>query len=340
MFCVTAYDWKTLCIDLIWITSIVIYVWVKLFFLNFIRESVGCFSPAGCSSGATGNTTVITLLLCRDQQWSFISTIGLIANVVVRPALFKHMRQVGSWCCSRSCVVFYSVQVHVGTSHQDQRVVGYVTCTHLHAIEGTVCFSSFFLCVSVHVCICLFCGTYWISKSSFCKKNESKFGRLGHFSGLHNFCGQGLFELSDLWLELACWLGLDLGPGLVGMVWVRGWVIHRGDDPWMCVFVRVRVFVYPPQINRYINILVPLLAVPMATGTSWLFKASGRCLPHLFLFIRQDTLPRSLAAILISTYTFWTCKNSGVMTVCKHTSSGLLWPTRWLYGPKIQGPDV
>nr|XP_057943976.1 sphingomyelin phosphodiesterase 3 [Doryrhamphus excisus]XP_057943977.1 sphingomyelin phosphodiesterase 3 [Doryrhamphus excisus]XP_057943978.1 sphingomyelin phosphodiesterase 3 [Doryrhamphus excisus] len=27
-------------------------------------------------------------------------------------------------------------KVHVGTSHQDQRVVGYLTCTHLHAIEG------------------------------------------------------------------------------------------------------------------------------------------------------------------------------------------------------------
>ncbi|MEQ2184448.1 Sphingomyelin phosphodiesterase 3, partial [Goodea atripinnis] len=26
--------------------------------------------------------------------------------------------------------------VHVGTSHQEQRVVGYLTCTHLHAIEG------------------------------------------------------------------------------------------------------------------------------------------------------------------------------------------------------------
>ncbi|XP_054632053.1 sphingomyelin phosphodiesterase 3 isoform X2 [Dunckerocampus dactyliophorus] len=26
-------------------------------------------------------------------------------------------------------------KVHVGTSHQDQRVVGYLTCTHLHAIE-------------------------------------------------------------------------------------------------------------------------------------------------------------------------------------------------------------
>uniref|UniRef100_A0A672Z2B1 Sphingomyelin phosphodiesterase 3 n=1 Tax=Sphaeramia orbicularis TaxID=375764 RepID=A0A672Z2B1_9TELE len=26
--------------------------------------------------------------------------------------------------------------VHVGTSHQEQRVVGYITCTHLHAIEG------------------------------------------------------------------------------------------------------------------------------------------------------------------------------------------------------------
>lgn len=30
------------------------------------------------------------------------------------------------------------LQVHVGTSHQEQRVVGYLTCTHLHAIEGTV----------------------------------------------------------------------------------------------------------------------------------------------------------------------------------------------------------
>uniref|UniRef100_A0A3P8UMU3 Sphingomyelin phosphodiesterase 3 n=1 Tax=Cynoglossus semilaevis TaxID=244447 RepID=A0A3P8UMU3_CYNSE len=29
-------------------------------------------------------------------------------------------------------------KVHVGTSHQEQRVVGYLTCTHLHAIEGTV----------------------------------------------------------------------------------------------------------------------------------------------------------------------------------------------------------
>uniref|UniRef100_A0A672Z201 Sphingomyelin phosphodiesterase 3 n=1 Tax=Sphaeramia orbicularis TaxID=375764 RepID=A0A672Z201_9TELE len=27
-------------------------------------------------------------------------------------------------------------KVHVGTSHQEQRVVGYITCTHLHAIEG------------------------------------------------------------------------------------------------------------------------------------------------------------------------------------------------------------
>nr|XP_020441354.1 sphingomyelin phosphodiesterase 3 [Monopterus albus]XP_020441355.1 sphingomyelin phosphodiesterase 3 [Monopterus albus]XP_020441357.1 sphingomyelin phosphodiesterase 3 [Monopterus albus] len=27
-------------------------------------------------------------------------------------------------------------KVHVGMSHQEQRVVGYVTCTHLHAIEG------------------------------------------------------------------------------------------------------------------------------------------------------------------------------------------------------------
>lgn len=30
------------------------------------------------------------------------------------------------------------LQVHVGTSHQEQRVVGYLTCTHLHAIEGTM----------------------------------------------------------------------------------------------------------------------------------------------------------------------------------------------------------
>uniref|UniRef100_A0A3P9JTC1 Sphingomyelin phosphodiesterase 3 n=1 Tax=Oryzias latipes TaxID=8090 RepID=A0A3P9JTC1_ORYLA len=27
-------------------------------------------------------------------------------------------------------------KVHVGTSHQEQRVVGFITCTHLHAIEG------------------------------------------------------------------------------------------------------------------------------------------------------------------------------------------------------------
>lgn len=27
-------------------------------------------------------------------------------------------------------------QVQVGTSHQEQRIVGYITCTHLHAIEG------------------------------------------------------------------------------------------------------------------------------------------------------------------------------------------------------------
>lgn len=27
-------------------------------------------------------------------------------------------------------------KVHVGTSHQEQRIVGYLTCTHLHAIEG------------------------------------------------------------------------------------------------------------------------------------------------------------------------------------------------------------
>ncbi|XP_023253232.1 sphingomyelin phosphodiesterase 3 [Seriola lalandi dorsalis] len=27
-------------------------------------------------------------------------------------------------------------KVHVGTTHQEQRVVGYLTCTHLHAIEG------------------------------------------------------------------------------------------------------------------------------------------------------------------------------------------------------------
>lgn len=40
----------------------------------------------------------------------------------------------------RHRVIFTScpLQVHVGTSHQEQRVVGYLTCTHLHAIEGTV----------------------------------------------------------------------------------------------------------------------------------------------------------------------------------------------------------
>lgn len=206
---------------------------------------------------------------------------------------------------------------------------------HMYAPPRHRRYSLLFIFFSVCICACVYLFILWYILNIKVLILQEKY-----FSGLHNFCGQGLFELSDLWLELACWLGLDLGPGLVGMVWVRGWVIHRGDDPRMCVFVRVRVFVYPPQINRYINILVPLLAVPMATGTSWLFKASGRCLPHLFLFIRQDTLLRSLAAILISTYTFWTCKNSGVMTVCKHTSSGLLWPTRWLYGPKIQGPDV
>lgn len=32
--------------------------------------------------------------------------------------------------------MFAPLQVHVGTSHQEQRVVGYITCTHLHAIEG------------------------------------------------------------------------------------------------------------------------------------------------------------------------------------------------------------
>lgn len=50
-----------------------------------------------------------------------------------------------------------SQQVHVGTSHQEQRVVGYVTCTHLHAIEGRLICSiynslllSFVISVSVH----------------------------------------------------------------------------------------------------------------------------------------------------------------------------------------------
>lgn len=43
---------------------------------------------------------------------------------------FEHIRLT-------SCPVS-SLQVHVGTSHQEQRVVGYLTCTHLHAIEGNV----------------------------------------------------------------------------------------------------------------------------------------------------------------------------------------------------------
>lgn len=43
-------------------------------------------------------------------------------------------------CLFQHHVMFVSgpLQVHVGTSHQEQRVVGYLTCTHLHAIEGTV----------------------------------------------------------------------------------------------------------------------------------------------------------------------------------------------------------
>ncbi|MEQ2195396.1 hypothetical protein XENOCAPTIV_012145, partial [Xenoophorus captivus] len=36
------------------------------------------------------------------------------------------------------CLWNGETEVHVGTSHQEQRVVGYLTCTHLHAIEGTV----------------------------------------------------------------------------------------------------------------------------------------------------------------------------------------------------------
>lgn len=58
------------------------------------------------------------------------------------------------------------LQVHVGTSHQDQRVVGYLTCTHLHAIEGTfaqelcLIFSwCFYVCIHgcpepVRACVC------------------------------------------------------------------------------------------------------------------------------------------------------------------------------------------
>lgn len=45
------------------------------------------------------------------------------------------------WASFQHGVMFVSrrpLQVHVGTSHQEQRVVGYITCTHLHAIEGTV----------------------------------------------------------------------------------------------------------------------------------------------------------------------------------------------------------
>lgn len=81
------------------------------------------------------------------------------------------------------------------------------------------------------------------------------------------------------------------------------------------------------QINRHINILVPPLAVPMATCSNWLFKASGRCLLHFFLvfffFFRQNIPLLSLAAILVSTYTFGTRKNSSVMAVSKHISSGM-----------------
>ncbi|GAA6074280.1 sphingomyelin phosphodiesterase 3 [Tachysurus ichikawai] len=32
--------------------------------------------------------------------------------------------------------VLHKSPVQVGTSHQEQRIVGYITCTHLHAIEG------------------------------------------------------------------------------------------------------------------------------------------------------------------------------------------------------------
>lgn len=50
--------------------------------------------------------------------------------------------------------LFLSFQVQVGSTPQDQRIVGYISCTHLQAIAGTVliCFSQFvtFLCYRWH----------------------------------------------------------------------------------------------------------------------------------------------------------------------------------------------
>lgn len=79
---------------------------------------------------------------------------------------------------------------------------------------------------------------------------------------------------------------------------------HRDKSTRIYVCVCVCLSILPDsQINRHINILVPPLAVPMATGSSWLFKASGRCLPHFFFFFfsfLSEKTPSFLAQLL-----FW-----------------------------------
>ena len=62
-----------------------------------------------------------------------MSTSGCLIIQISPPGLYSYCTEPKSWMfvCDVS-------QVQVGTSHQDQRVVGYLTSTHLHAIEGTV----------------------------------------------------------------------------------------------------------------------------------------------------------------------------------------------------------
>ncbi len=76
--------------------------------------------------------------------------------------MHKHTCEVGfDFACSNIAewhhVMFVSgpLQVHVGTSHQEQRVVGYLTCTHLHAIEGTVTCSKGVHALSLLLSFCL-----------------------------------------------------------------------------------------------------------------------------------------------------------------------------------------
>lgn len=123
----------------------------QYFMMTLHNDAFFRFSWALCPTAVMMHTLSAVIKLQRNDsvfpQGSIklhLALYDLIAAVVTW--LVSHIQTHslnGLWCClfehgGVTCLSPPPQQVHVGTSHQEQRVVGYVTCTHLHAIEGRV----------------------------------------------------------------------------------------------------------------------------------------------------------------------------------------------------------